>query len=93
MEVHAEVVEEPVEVKDPEETPEEKALRLQLELDVRNTHLPKSIRKGKTPEEIKKLRDKAHVKKVKDVQKQIERIEKAKAKKEEKERAKEDIHE
>jgi antitoxin component of RelBE/YafQ-DinJ toxin-antitoxin module len=80
-EIHAEVIEEP-EVKANKETEEEKAIRLQLEYNIKTTHLPKSVRRGKTPEEIKKLRNKAYVKKVKDVQKQIDKIEKAKAKKE-----------
>jgi hypothetical protein len=91
-EIHTEVIEEPIievkpqekveNVKVHEETPEEKAIRLQLELDIRNTHLPKSIRKGKTPEEIQKLRNKAHAKREKDVARQIYKLEEVKRKKE-----------
>jgi hypothetical protein len=93
-EIHAEVIEptievkpqEKVEIKTPEETPEEEASRLQLELDIRNTHLPKSVRKGRTPQEIQKLRNKTHAKRVKEIERQIYKIEEAKRKKEEKEK-------
>ena len=78
MDVLAKVIEEP-EVPEPvtkkkkakEETPEEKEIRLQLELEIRNTPLSKAARRGKSVKEIQDMRKKAHAKRVKEIQKQI----------------------